>query len=379
MHAPSRVDPRTLGRSVRKRRAARPLANPARCGATSRQMNMITRFNPQRQAQAWQQELARAVTRPDELARMLELDDHWLAGARAAAHLFPLRVPRGYVARMVPGDVHDPLLRQVLPLDAECAPRPGFSHDPVGDLHSMVRPGVLHKYHGRVLLIATGACAIHCRYCFRRHFPYGDAHASAEQWTPALDYIREDPSISEVILSGGDPLTLADHRLSALLEALERIEQLERIRIHTRLPVVLPERITPELVRLLTGSRLKAVVVIHANHPRELDPAVGETLAALAEAGATLLNQAVLLRGINDDGPTQADLCLRLFEQRTMPYYLHMLDPVEGAAHFQVPADLGLEIMEYLRTRLPGYLLPRLVREQPGNPAKTPVIPGGEP
>ena len=326
-----------------------------------------------RQVPAWQAELARAVTDPQELLREVGLGPEWLRAARAAARAFPLKVPRGFIRRMRRGDPHDPLLRQVLPLAEELAEVGGFSADPVGDRAALRAPGVLHKYHGRVLLTATGACAVHCRYCFRREFPYGEANASADGFRAALDYIAADASVDEVILSGGDPLTLSDRRLAEFVRALEAIPQVTRLRLHTRLPVVLPERIDRSLLAWLGDTRLATVVVIHANHAQELDEGVHAALAALKEAGATLLNQSVLLRGVNDSAATLAGLSEALFAAGVLPYYLHALDRVTGAAHFELDEQRARAIHAELAALLPGYLVPRLVREQPGAPAKLPL------
>ncbi len=334
---------------------------------------MIPETSAIRQTPAWQQELARAISDPAELLAALHLDPAWLPAAQAAARLFPLRVPRGFVARMRRGDPRDPLLRQVLPLAEEHLAAPGFSTDPVGDLAAMASPGVLHKYQGRVLLTATGACAVHCRYCFRRHFPYTESSAGTDHWQAALDYLAQEASLREVILSGGDPLTLSDRRLAEFIRAAAGIAHLERLRIHTRLPVVLPERITPELVRTLSSTRLSTVVVIHANHANEIDDAVIEALARLRAAGVTLLNQSVLLRDVNDSAGALVALSETLFAAGVLPYYLHLLDRVQGAAHFEVPEDEARVLMQQLTSRLPGYLVPRLVREIAGAPAKQAV------
>jgi EF-P beta-lysylation protein EpmB len=331
---------------------------------------MIPETSAIRQTPAWQQELARAISDPAELLAALHLDPAWLPAAQAAARLFPLRVPRGFVARMRRGDPRDPLLRQVLPLAEEHLAAPGFSTDPVGDLAAMASPGVLHKYQGRVLLTATGACAVHCRYCFRRHFPYTESSAGTDHWQAALDYLAQEPSLREVILSGGDPLTLSERRLAEFIRAAAGIAHLERLRIHTRLPVVLPERITPELVRTLSSTRLSTVVVIHANHANEIDDAVIDALAPMRAAGVTLLNQSVLLRDVNDSAGALVALSETLFAAGVLPYYLHLLDRVQGAAHFEVPEDEARALMQQLTSRLPGYLVPRLVREIAGAPAK---------
>ncbi len=322
----------------------------------------------------WQTELARAVKDPAELLRLLELSDDWLAQARRAAELFPLRVPRGFVARMRTGDALDPLLLQVLPLGRELETAAGFSADPVGDLAAMTVPGVLHKYHGRVLLVLTGACAVHCRYCFRRHFPYSEANPAAGQWSAALDYIRADPSISEVILSGGDPLALNDTRLAELVSQLDAIPHLRRLRIHTRVPVVLPERVDAALLNWMAATRLAVVMVLHVNHANELDGATRAAFAQLEGTGARLYNQSVLLRGINDTVQDLQELSEALFDARVTPYYLHLLDRVGGAAHFEVTQAHAQQLMHEVHTRLPGYLVPRLVREQAAAPYKIPML-----
>jgi len=331
---------------------------------------MITGTPLLRQVPDWQTALGQAITDPAELLEVLGLGPEWLPAARDAARVFPLRVPRGFVARMRRGDPADPLLRQVLPLAEECQAVEGYDTDPVGDLAAHRVPGLLHKYPGRVLLTATGACAIHCRYCFRRHFPYAEANASAEHWRAALDYIATDPDIREVILSGGDPLTLSDRRLAEFVRTVEAIPHVERLRLHTRLPVVLPERVTAELCAWLSGTRLKTVAVIHANHAQELDAATRAACARLAGSGASLLNQSVLLRGVNDSVEALMQLSEALFAAGVLPYYLHLLDRVQGAAHFDVNEEAGRQLMAGLNARLPGYLVPRLVRELPGAPGK---------
>ena len=318
--------------------------------------------------------MAQAVTDPAELLTLLGLDPELLPAALRAADDFVLRVPRGFVARMRRGDPHDPLLRQVLPLAAECEAAPGFGDDPVGDRAAMTVPGVLHKYAGRALLTTTGACAVHCRYCFRRHFSYADANPAADQWRQALEYLRADGSIHEAILSGGDPLTLSDRRLREFVTQLAGIPHIERLRIHTRLPIVLPGRVTAELLDWLMGTRLKPIVVVHANHAQEIDGEVRAALTRLRDSGITLFNQSVLLRGVNDSTETLAELSLALFDAGVLPYYLHALDRVRGAAHFEVDEAATCVIMAELNARLPGYLVPRLVREVAGAPAKMPLF-----
>lgn len=321
----------------------------------------------------WQAEMAASFTRVTDLLEFLELplpDDQPLP--RTSGH-FPFRVTHSFAGRMVKGDAADPLLRQVLPLAAESLEWPGFSADPVGDLAAVAAPGLLHKYQGRVLLVTTGACAIHCRYCFRREFPYAEEQMSSRREAGAIDFIREDSSIVEVILSGGDPLVLSDERLGKLLESITAIPHVRRLRIHSRLPVVLPSRVTEGFVDMLTGSRLKPVLVIHANHARELDGQVKAGLAKLQAAGVTLLNQSVLLQGVNDSVEALAELSEMLFDSGVSPYYLHVLDKARGTAHFDLPTAKAKDLHEDLRRRLPGYLVPKLVREDSGRPYKVPV------
>jgi EF-P beta-lysylation protein EpmB len=271
------------------------------------------------------------------------------------------------------GDPNDPLLLQVLPQLAELDEAPGFRDDAVGDLDAIATHGVLHKYEGRALLIAAGSCAVNCRYCFRRHFPYAEELAAAHAWRGAIDCLANDTSIREVILSGGDPLVLSTQKLTDLTDALRDLPQVIRLRIHSRLPVVLPERIDEAFCAWLSALPLQRVVVLHANHPGELDASVGAACVRLREAGATLLNQSVLLRGVNDDADALVELSERLFALGVLPYYLHQLDRVRGAAHFEVSDTRARELLGTLRARLPGYLVPRLVREVPGETGKRPL------
>jgi EF-P beta-lysylation protein EpmB len=312
---------------------------------------------------SWQDAMKDAVRSRDELWRLLDLPAGLSAYASAPESDFPLFVPRGFVARMRPGDPHDPLLLQVLPTSDELADVPGFVADPVHDEAARRAPGLLQKYAGRALVIMTGACAIHCRYCFRRHFPYGEAPRSLAEWQPALGAIAGDRSLREIILSGGDPLTIVDGVLAEFVARLDEIAHLKRLRIHTRLPIVIPERITDALIEILQSTRLTPIVVVHANHARELDDHVAAAVAKLSNADVMLLNQAVLLRGVNDSVEAQLDLCERLVDLRVLPYYLHQLDRVTGAAHFEVPIGEGLRIIDQLRTSLPGYAVPRYVQE----------------
>lgn len=324
-------------------------------------------------AASWQQVLKASVRDPGELCRLLDLPPSWAEAAERASSYFPLFAPPGYIAKMRRGDPADPLLRQVLPLEAELAVVPGFTADPVADGEAALQPGLLQKYAGRALMVTTGACAVHCRYCFRRHFPYSAGPRRVEDWTPALQRIAADPSLREVILSGGDPLMLTDRVLAELARRVAAIAHVRRLRVHTRLPIMIPERVGEPLLGWLRGTRLAPIVVVHANHPREIDPPVAAALGRLIDAGVSVLNQAVLLRGVNDSADVLAELCERLIDLRVMPYYLHQLDRVAGAAHFEVPEPEGLALIEQLRARLPGYAVPRYVREAPGAASKLPI------
>ncbi|WP_240502520.1 EF-P beta-lysylation protein EpmB [Methylocaldum sp. 14B] len=321
----------------------------------------------------WQAELADSFTKPADLFAFLELDEIHQAEFLEATDRFSFRVTQSYARRMSKRNPRDPLLLQVLPDAQELIDHPNFANDPVGDLKAVTAPGVLHKYHGRMLLITTGACAIHCRYCFRRNFPYDANMIGKRQEQDAVDAIRSDLSINEVILSGGDPLVLSDERLAQLIQKIGEIQHIRRLRIHTRLPVVLPNRITTELIAALTEARLKSVVVIHANHANEFDHDVNDALNALQKAGITLLNQTVLLKGVNDDAETLVRLSETLFENGVLPYYLHVLDKAQGTSHFDLSTEDALAIYQVMREALPGYLLPKLVREEVGRPYKMPV------
>ena len=333
---------------------------------------MITASTLKAQPADWRRAYREAITDPHELLRLLDLP---ALAARLPANCtdFPLRVPRGFAARMRAGDPGDPLLRQVLPWDDEYRLVPGFDSDAVGDMTSRGARGLLHKYLGRVLLIATGSCAVHCRYCFRRHFPYGEEIAAADAWRDAIDYVRGHPDVSEVILSGGDPLSLATAKLADLTDALRALPQIRRLRLHTRLPVVLPERVDRELLEWLGSLPWPVLMVIHANHAQEIDGSVAAAMTALRGIGVRLYNQSVLLRGVNDDADTLAALSERLFECEVQPYYLHQLDRVAGTAHFEVSDEQAIEIAAGLRSRLPGYLVPLLVRETAGAASKLPL------
>jgi EF-P beta-lysylation protein EpmB len=326
---------------------------------------MIPRMNTSRQLPAWQMALRQTVNSVEELLRLVGLE---ATGPDLSLDVreFPLRVTHSFIRRMERGNRNDPLLRQVLPVHEEWRDTPGFQLDPLGEREVMATPGLLHKYNGRALLTLTGACAVHCRYCFRRHFPYGEANPAAAHRDAALAYLEGHEEISEVILSGGDPLALPDERLGELARRLALIPHVRTLRIHTRLPIVLPERIDDVLLAWLASQPKRMVLVVHCNHPNEIDDEVSGSMRKLKQSGVTLLNQTVLLKGINDDAVTLTRLSERLFDAGILPYYLHQLDRVRGGAHFEVTDGAACELMDSLHATLPGYLVPRLARETPG-------------
>jgi len=327
------------------------------------------------QEQNWQSQLSDLITDPSELLQQLELStDQLLSGAILASEQFKLRVPRAFVGKMNIGDPFDPLLLQVLPHHLELEEHPEFVTDPLGEEAANQMAGVLHKYQSRFLLTLTGACAIHCRYCFRRHFPYQENPPKNEDWLKIKHYIEQHPHINEVILSGGDPLTLSNRKLALWLERLAFLPQIKILRIHSRVPIVIPNRIDEELISILKNSRLRIVVVVHSNHASELDDFTCSKLLQLSLQHITLLNQAVLLKGVNDSAETLTELSYRLFEARVMPYYLHVLDKVKGAQHFDLRSSEIDQIYSDVLASLPGYLVPKLVREIAGEKNKTPLF-----
>lgn len=332
---------------------------------------IITQNSPTREE--WLHQLADVITDPFELLRQLQLDQHpTLYKGAGARRLFPLRVPKTFVSRMTPGDPNDPLLRQVLTTQEEFQNANGFSPDPLEEHLSEV-PGLLHKYHNRALLVVKGSCAVNCRYCFRRHFPYQDHQGNKTNWSQVMAYILQHTELNEIIFSGGDPLMAKDHELDTLITLLEEIPHLSILRIHSRLPTVIPARITDQLCRRLASCRLKVVLVTHINHAREIDNALCESMAKLRNAHITLLNQSVLLHGVNDDADILASLSEALFAIGILPYYLHVLDRVQGAAHFLVDDARAREIMQQLLKKVSGYLVPRLTREIAGECSKIPL------
>ncbi|WP_269619896.1 EF-P beta-lysylation protein EpmB [Zhongshania sp. BJYM1] len=325
------------------------------------------------QAESWQQQMSGMIRDPERLLARLQLDEEAQPETAAALKQFPLRVPEAFVAKMAIGDWKDPLLLQILPLGEEMAEHVDYVNDPLEEAAANPVPGLIHKYHGRVLLIASPTCAVHCRYCFRRNFPYDTNNPSQRDWQHALEYIAERPEISEVILSGGDPLSPPDEYLQKLISKIAAIPHVDTLRIHTRLPLVLPARITQNLVHVLSHHRLHTVMVIHCNHANEIDSATAEALGRLKNANITLLNQSVLLKDINNEADTLINLSRRLFDVNVMPYYLHLLDKVRGAAHFRVNEEEALQLMRAIMAELPGYLVPKLVKEEPGASSKSPL------
>jgi len=322
---------------------------------------------------AWKAELADAITDPAELARLLELDLGRLGLTPEMCAGFPLRITHSYLRRIRRGDPADPLLRQILPTAKELLSSIGFSTDAVGDGAAQLAPGLLHKYHGRLLILTSAGCGVHCRFCFRRHYPYGQIRQHATLWRQAAAAALADATVHEIILSGGDPLVLDEEELSRLSAELDAVPHLRRLRVHTRLPIVLPSRICQSLLDWLGSTRLAPRVVVHCNHPREISDEVAVALQRLVQAGIPVLNQSVLLAGVNDSIEVLTELCEQLVDLGVLPYYLHQLDRVAGAAHFEVPIEQGRAIVASLRQRLPGYAVPRYVQEHSGAANKTPI------
>lgn len=335
-------------------------------------MHILTQNSPIREEKSenWLQILASAVSDPQILLEKLNLPAEAFAEDIQARRLFALRVPQPFIDKMEIGNPQDPLFLQVMSSAQEFLPAEGFSQDPLQE-QQPAAPNILHKYHNRVLLMVKGGCAVNCRYCFRRHFPYDQTKGNKENWQKALDYIAANPQIEEVILSGGDPLMAKDRELAWLLKQLENIPHLQRLRIHTRLPVVIPQRITEEFCDLLQQNRLAVVMVTHINHPNEIDERFRSAMQKLKNAGVVLLNQAVLLKGINDNANTLKTLSEALFQAGILPYYLHLLDKVEGASHFYLSDESAVEIYRELQRITSGYLVPKLAREIAGEPNKT--------
>ncbi len=321
----------------------------------------------------WQTELGNAFTNFGDLLKFLNLSPEFLPCSELAALSFTMRVPVGYAECMEKGNPNDPLLRQVLPVSDELNSYPGFINDPVGDLDAAKPGGIIHKYHGRILLITTGGCAIHCRYCFRRNFPYADLQLNKARVQEALQYIHDNPDINEVILSGGDPLLLSDNRLNLLLREISQFPHIKRIRIHSRIPIVLPSRITSQLLENFNRLPQQIIMVLHCNHSNEISQDVVQACSMLKQHQIQLFNQAVLLKGVNDQIEQLVQLSEKLFANNIIPYYLHLLDKANGTGHFDVAETTAIAIMNGVKAKLPGYLVPKLVRETAGATSKTGV------
>ncbi|WP_318470353.1 EF-P beta-lysylation protein EpmB [Photobacterium leiognathi] len=335
-------------------------------------MSHIIPLNAPSVEQNWLNDLSNAISDPFTLLKLLKIDPTPWENGLAARKLFALRVPLSFVDKMEIGNPYDPLLRQILPLAQEFEVHQGYSVDPLEEQQNEI-PGLLHKYHNRVLLIVKGGCAVNCRYCFRRHFPYSDNKGNKRQWQQSLEYIAAHPEINEVILSGGDPLMAKDHELQWLIEHIAAIPHIKRLRIHSRLPVMIPNRITDALCQILTETRLQTILVTHINHANEIDDALKTAMQKLKQANVTLLNQSVLLKGVNDSVAALTDLSETLFDAGIQPYYLHVLDRVQGAAHFMVDDEIARQLMAGLITKVSGYLVPKLTREIGGRASKTPL------
>lgn len=323
------------------------------------------------QSLSWQKQLAQAIRDPKELLDYVGVDADSIGYSQKSIIQFPVRVPHVFANRIMKKDPNDPILRQIFPYIDEENECEGFVHDPLDEANVQPVNGLLHKYKNRVLSITTGACAIHCRYCFRRHFPYQDSSTNGEHVVQSLKYIEKDNTISEVILSGGDPLTLSDHRLFNLCRSLSSISHVERIRIHTRIPIVLPDRLTGELLEKITQTGKTMIFVLHINHANEIDEAVIKNIKLLKQFNIMILNQSVLLKGVNDNVQSLIALSERLVENQVTPYYLHMLDPVAGATHYNVNDVHAKKLIETMQASVSGYLVPKLVKEEKNRPGKT--------
>lgn len=333
----------------------------------------MTTFTQNSVRDTWQLEMADSYTSPSQLGEALGLPENWVKQHENARKLFSMRVPKHFASLMQPGDIRDPLLLQVMPLASEFEEQPGFTDDPLQEQKSDAPTGLLHKYKSRVLILLKGGCAVNCRYCFRRHFPYQEHSISERELQAILTYIQEHPEVNEVILSGGDPLMARDQHLEKLLDTLENIPGLKRLRIHSRLPVVIPSRLTQHLANRLERSSLQALLVLHVNHPNEVSEPLKKRLDYWKKAGVTLLNQSVLLKNVNDDPDTLIRLSEALFDANVLPYYLHQLDKVKGATHFSVSDSKGIALVNAMLRELPGFLVPRFVREVSGELSKTPI------
>lgn len=324
---------------------------------------------------AWQLELKNSITNYLDLFKLLNLNPkHPKLIDTIQYSQFPLLVTNSFINRIQKMDINDPLLRQILPTTQELQNNNSFCADPLQEANFNKIPGLLHKYSSRVLIIVTKACAINCRYCFRKEFQYSANIASGKNLENIINYIAKDSSIIEVILSGGDPLIAPNNYLQHLISKLESIKHIETVRIHSRVPIILPCRLEPEFINILLKSRLNIVLVTHTNHPQEINQEVAEYFKLLQNTKITLLNQTVLLKNINDNAGVLAELSRKLFSIKILPYYLHILDKVNGTKHFAVKLSTAKKIYGELQSKLPGYLVPKLVTEKPGAKHKIMVV-----
>ncbi|MHC9511264.1 EF-P beta-lysylation protein EpmB [Kangiella sp. M94] len=335
-------------------------------------LQILPRNDSYWQEREWKKLLSQAISSPFELLSRLNLAIDDLPYTVLPEHQFIQKVPAPFVECMEKNNPYDPLLRQVLAVSDENQEVAGFVPDPLQEQQSEV-PGLLHKYRSRVLVMLSTACAINCRYCFRREFPYQQHQTGRQGWQAIFDYLNAHPEINEVILSGGDPLAVNDSYLKDFIQQLELIPSVVRLRIHTRLPVVIPQRVTQGLIEALTESRLQTVMVLHINHPNEIGELFAKAANRLHQNGIHLLNQSVLLKNINDSSITLAELSEKLFAHHIQPYYLHQLDKVSGTHHFEVNDSEAIKIMQELNSLLAGFLVPKLVREEAGRSSKTPI------
>ncbi|WP_295163967.1 EF-P beta-lysylation protein EpmB [uncultured Buchnera sp.] len=324
-------------------------------------MKLQTTKKINKKKDSWLYEISNSIIEPKKLLKFLHLEQHPKYYDAESRKLFPFRVPYSFASRMRKKDPEDPLLLQVITNNQEFLNNLEFNEDPIKERKNIVLPGLLHKYKDRVLWMLKTNCAINCRYCFRKHFPYETNKGNKKNWMKILHYISQNIQLNEVILSGGDPLMAKDHELLWIITCLSRIKHIKRLRIHTRLPVVIPNRITSDLCQIFFNSTLKIIIVTHINHPQEINKQLSDSLLKLKESNVILLNQSVLLKNINDDAIVLAELSNLLCENNIIPYYLHILDKVKGTSHFLVSNKKAKSIISDLMKMVSGFLVPRLV------------------